>query len=47
MSSVPDTALVRRARKMDRVLAETYPEARCELDFDNPFERQAYDLSLR
>ncbi len=38
MSSVPDTALVRRARKIDRVLAETYPEARCELDFDNPFE---------
>jgi endonuclease-3 len=38
MSSVPDTALVRRARKVNRVLAETYPEARCELDFDNPFE---------
>lgn len=38
MSSVPDTALVRRARKIDRALAETYPEARCELDFDNPFE---------
>ena len=35
---VPDTALVRRARKINRVLAETYPEARCELDFDNPFE---------
>jgi endonuclease III len=34
----PDTALVRRARKIDRVLAETYPDARCELDFDNPFE---------
>jgi endonuclease-3 len=34
----PDTSLVRRARKIDRVLAETYPEARCELDFDNPFE---------
>jgi endonuclease-3 len=32
------TALVRRARKIDRVLAETYPDARCELDFDNPFE---------
>ena len=38
MISVPDTALVRRARKINRVLAETYPEARCELDFDNPFE---------
>src|SRR5688572_30370595 len=23
---------------MDRTLAETYPDARCELDFDNPFE---------
>jgi endonuclease III len=38
MCIVPDTALVRRARKINRVLAETYPEARCELDFDNPFE---------
>ncbi|WP_217702506.1 endonuclease III [Nocardioides guangzhouensis] len=35
---MPDTSLVRRARKIDRVLAETYPDARCELDFDNPFE---------
>src|SRR5687768_2179886 len=32
------TALVRRARKVDRVLAETYPDARCELDFDDPFQ---------
>ena len=32
------TSLVRRARKIDRMLAETYPDARCELDFDNPFE---------
>jgi endonuclease III len=32
------TAVVRRARKIDRVLAETYPDARCELDFDNAFE---------
>ena len=32
------TALVRRARKVDRVLAETYPDARCELDFTSPFE---------
>jgi endonuclease-3 len=29
---------VRRARKVDRVLAQTYPDARCELDFDTPFE---------
>jgi endonuclease III len=35
---VPDTSLVRRARKIDRVLAETYPDARTALDFDNPFE---------
>jgi endonuclease-3 len=32
------TGLVRRARRIDRVLARTYPDARCELDFDNPFE---------
>lgn len=30
--------LVRRARKMNRLLALTYPEARCELDFRNPLE---------
>ncbi|CAN5639751.1 hypothetical protein BH10ACT10_BH10ACT10_11950 [soil metagenome] len=35
---VPDTSLVRRARKIDRVLAETYPDAKSELDFDNAFE---------
>ncbi len=34
----PDTTLVRRARKVNRILAETYPDAHCELDFDNPFE---------
>ena len=34
----PDTSLVRRARKMNRVLAETYPEAHCELDFDDAFQ---------
>jgi len=34
----PDTSLVRRARKIDRVLGETYPDAKCELDFANPFE---------
>jgi endonuclease-3 len=32
------TALVRRARKINRVLAETYPDAHCELDFTSPFE---------
>ncbi|GAB2870960.1 endonuclease III [Nocardioides pacificus] len=35
---MPDTSLVRRARKTHRVLAETYPDARCELDFDDPFQ---------
>ncbi len=35
---MPDTSLVRRARKIDRVLAETYPDARIELDFHDPFE---------
>src|SRR6201987_3978689 len=36
----PETraALVRRARKINRVLAETYPDAHCELDFANPFQ---------
>ena len=32
------TALVRRARKINRVLAETYPDAHCELDFSSPLE---------
>jgi endonuclease-3 len=32
------TQLVRRARKINRALAETYPDAKSELDFDNPFE---------
>ncbi|MCW2710436.1 MAG: nth [Marmoricola sp.] len=35
---MPDTALVRRARKVNRVLAETYPDARIELDFESPFQ---------
>lgn len=34
----PPTALVRRARKIDRVLAQTYPDADIELDFDDPFQ---------
>jgi len=29
---------VRRARRMNRILAETYPDAHCELDFANPLE---------
>ncbi|WP_024286755.1 endonuclease III [Cellulomonas sp. KRMCY2] len=31
-------ARVRRARRIDRVLAERYPDARCELDFRTPLE---------
>lgn len=30
--------LVRRARKMNRILADTYPDAECELNFENPFQ---------
>ncbi|WP_245565301.1 endonuclease III [Nocardioides insulae] len=30
--------LVRRARKINRILADTYPDAKAELDFANPFE---------
>ncbi|MPZ95379.1 MAG: endonuclease III [Propionibacteriales bacterium] len=31
-------ALVRRARKMNRALDELYPDAHCELDFDDPYQ---------
>lgn len=32
------TALVRRARKINRMLADLYPDAHCELDFSTPLE---------
>jgi len=32
------TTLVRRARRINRILAETYPDARTELDFTTPWE---------
>jgi endonuclease III len=32
------TALVRRARRINRLLAETYPDAHIELDFTTPLE---------
>lgn len=32
------TALVRRARRMGRILGDTYPDAHCELDFESPFQ---------
>ncbi len=31
-------ALTRRARRISRVLADTYPDAHCELDFHTPLE---------
>nr|AAL15611.1 endonuclease/N-glycosylase [Streptomyces antibioticus] len=34
----PHLAMVRRARKINRILAETYPYAHPELDFENPFQ---------
>ena len=33
-----DLALKRRARRINRELAELYPDAHCELDFRNPLE---------
>src|SRR5215469_14037800 len=30
--------LVRRARQINRILAETYPDAHTELNFQNPFQ---------
>lgn len=38
LDAAPETSLVRRARKVNRVLAATYPDATIELDFDNPFQ---------
>ena len=32
------TALVRRARRIFRTLGDTYPEAHCELDYDNAWQ---------
>mgnify|MGYP001598368230 CR=1 FL=1 len=32
------TGLVRRARRMDRILQQTYPDAHCELDFASPLQ---------
>lgn len=36
--SESDLARVRRTRKVMRMLARTYPDARCELDFGDPFQ---------
>ena len=37
-SPAAPTALVRRARAVNRQLALVYPDARCELDFESPFQ---------
>jgi endonuclease-3 len=38
LNNAPSADLVARARKINRVLADLYPEAHCELDFRNPLE---------
>jgi len=38
VSEESHTALVRRARRINRVLAQIYPDAHCELDFSSPLE---------
>ena len=38
MDADPGTALVRRARSINRALAAVYPDARCELDYESPFQ---------
>jgi endonuclease-3 len=34
----PSVGLVRRARAINRRLAEVYPDAKCELDFETPYQ---------
>ena len=34
----PPVALTRRARSINRMLAEVYPDAHCELDYETPFQ---------
>ncbi len=38
MPTETSVARTRRARRINRVLAETYPDAHCELDFTSPLE---------
>lgn len=35
---MPDTTVVRRARRINRALDAAYPQACCELDFGDPFQ---------
>lgn len=37
-AGAPEVSLVRRARRINRELAQVYPDARCELDFTTPLE---------
>lgn len=37
-ASEPPLALVRRARAINRALADVYPDAHCELDYGTPFQ---------
>ncbi|MFW2512794.1 endonuclease III [Demequina sp. SO4-13] len=37
-AAAPPVALTRRARTINRALAEVYPDAHCELDYRTPFE---------
>jgi endonuclease-3 len=36
--TAPPVALTRRARAINRALAEVYPDAHCELDYQTPFQ---------
>jgi len=38
ISGESELAKVRRARKIFRILGETYPDAHCELDFESPLQ---------
>ncbi len=38
MDPRPPLSLVRRARAVDRILQQVYPDAHCELDFRDPYE---------
>ena len=38
VNDAPGADLVARAREINRMLADLYPEAQCELDFRNPLE---------
>jgi len=37
-NGAPSVGLVRRARAINRRLAEVYPDAHCELDFETPYQ---------